>query len=401
MAALQVAVGRGTWDVPVRPDDLIPLARQTASPLLDVRGAMQEALAHPMRFEAFRRALTPDDRIVLVVDEALPQLPMLVAGVLDYLVQAGIGPANVTMLGMANAVQLWINDLPDAFADVQTEVHNPADRQKLSYLAATPDGRRIYLNRTLVDADQAIILSGRSYDPLTGYAGGTTCVYPGLADADSQRSLIAKLAPQRLPQDAYPVAQEALDTCWLLGAPFLIQVFEGPGDTVQGIIAGFADSDADGITALNAAWQSRVAVRPDIVVATLSGDPERHDFAALARAAACAAHIVQPQGTIVVLSEADPELGEAINVLRRCDEPLDAVKAIFQVKPPDALAATQWAWAAGQASLYLASEIRPDIVEEIFAVPLNSPRDLQQLLAAPGKCLLIPDAHKSSVLPPA
>lgn len=400
MATLQVAVGRGTWDISVRADDLIPLARPSAPPLLDVRGAMQEALAHPVRFEAFRRALTPDDRIALVVDETLPDVAPLVAGVLDYLVQAGIGPANVTILGMANAVQHWINDLPDAFADVHTEVHNPADRQKLSYLAATPEGRRIYLNRTVVDADQTIILSSRQYDALMGYAGGATCIYPGLADADSQRSLIAKIAPQRLPTASWPMAQEATDTCWLLGAPFLIQVLEGPGEGVQQIIAGFADSDAEGIAALNAAWQSSVTERPDIVIATLTGDPQRHDFAALARAAACAAHVVRPQGTIVILSEADPELGEAINVLRRCDEPLEAVKAIFQAKPADAVAATQWAWAAGQAQLYLASEIRPDIVEELFTIPLNSPRDLQQLLAAPGKCLLITDAHKSSVLPP-
>ena len=39
------------------------------------------------------------------------------------------------------------------------QVHDPADRKKLSYLATTRQGRRIYLNRSAVDADQLIVLS--------------------------------------------------------------------------------------------------------------------------------------------------------------------------------------------------------------------------------------------------
>ena len=130
---------------------------------------------------------------------------------------------------------------------------------------------------------------------------------------------------------------------------------------------------------------------------TLSGDPARHDFAALARAAACGASAARPDGTVIILSEADPDLGGATDVLRRCDDPPEAVKTLFRERPADAAAAVQWAWAAGRAKLYLASEIRPTTVEEMFATPLSGPKDVQRLLDAPGRILIVPDAHKSWV----
>ena len=69
---------------------------------------------------------------------------------------------------------------------MRTEIHDPADRRKLAYLATTGAGRRVYLNRTLVDADFVIVLSGRDYDPLTGYAGAEVAVFPALSDEETR-----------------------------------------------------------------------------------------------------------------------------------------------------------------------------------------------------------------------
>jgi nickel-dependent lactate racemase len=400
MAVVDVPVGRSHWTLSVQDTDLIPLASSTHAPVRDARAAVVEALDHPVRFEPFRRALTPDDRIALVVDESLPRLPELIAGVLEYLAGAGIPPSAVTAISPAGAVQHWINDLPDTMSELQTEVHRPGDRNKLSYLAATREGHRIYLNRTLVDADQAIVLSGRGYDPLLGYSGGVGSVYPGLADADSVRNLVPKLSPQSAPDGSWPVHTEANEVAWLLGSPFFVQVIEGAGDEIDGVVAGFADTAAEGADRLNDRWRTAAGEAADTVVVTLSGNPERHDFAALARAAATGARAVKPGGSVIILSEADPEMGRAVDVLRRTDEPPEAVKLLFREKPVDAPSAVQWAWAAGRARLYLASEIRPSTVEEMFATPLSGPKDVQSLLDAGGRTLIVPDAHKSWITVP-
>jgi nickel-dependent lactate racemase len=400
MAVVEVPVGRSRWTLAVRDADLIPLAGATTEPVRDARAAVAEALDHPVRFDAFRRALTPDDRIALVVDESLPRLPELIAGILEYLAGAGIPPSAVTAISPAGSGQHWINDLPDTMADLQTEVHQPGDRKKLSYLAATKEGHRIYLNRTLVDADQAIVLTGRGYDPLLGYSGGVGSIYPGLADAESVRNLVPKLSPQTPPDGSWPVQAEAAEVAWLLGSPFFVHVIQGAGDEIDRVVAGFADTAGEGADRLNDRWKAAAGEAADMVVVTLSGDPERHDFAALARAAATGARAVKPEGTVIILSEADPEIGRAADVLRRTDEPPEAVKILFRERPADAPAAVQWAWAAGRAKLYLASEIRPTTVEKMFATPLGGPKDVQALLDTGGRVLIVPDAHKSWITVP-
>lgn len=397
MAVVAVPVGRSSWSLLIRDADLVSLPPRHESTSVDPRAAVVAALEHPTRFEAFRRALTPDDRIALVVDESLPHLAELIAGVLEYLAGAGIPPSAVTAISPAGAAQHWVNDLPETMAELQTEVHQPGDRRKLSYLAATKDGRRIYLNRTLVDADQSIILSARGYDPLLGHAGAAGVVYPALADIETVRSLVPKLSPQTAPDGAFPEQSEASEVAWLLGSPFFLQVIEGAGDAIAEVMAGLADTSAEAIARYDARWKSKIPNLADTAVATLTGDPARHDFTALAHAAACGARAVKEGGTVIILSEADPELGGATDVLRRCDDPPEAVRTLFREKPADAAAAVQWSWAAGHAKLFLASEIRPTTVEEMFATPLSGPKEVQKLLDAPGQVVIIPDAHKSWV----
>jgi nickel-dependent lactate racemase len=397
MAVVDVPVGRSHWSLTIRDADRIALSHKPIGPAIDARSAVVAALDHPVRFEAFRRALTPDDRIALVVDESLPHTAELVAGVLEYLASAGVPPSAVTAISRPGATQDWINELPDTMSDLQTEVHQPDDRKKLSYLAATKDGRRIYLNRTLVDADQSIVLSSRGYDPLLGRSGAESAIYPDLADTDTFRSLVPKLAPQNSPDDDWPEQKEASEVAWLLGSPFFVQVIQGSGDDIAQVIAGMADSSADGGKLHDQVWKLKIAELADVAIVSLTGDPARHDFAALARAAATGARAVKPEGTVIILSEAETELGGATDVLRRCDDPPEAVRTLFREKPADAAAAVQWSWAAGRAKLYLASEIRPTLVEEIFATPLTGPREVQRLLDAPGRCVIIPDADKAWV----
>jgi hypothetical protein len=111
----------------------------------------------------------------------------------------------------------------------------------------------------------------------------------------------------------------------------------------------------------------------------------------------CGARAAKPGGTVIVLSEAEPELGPAADVLRRCDDPPEAVRLLFREKPIDSQAAVNWCWAAERTKLFLVSEIRPTTVEEMFATPISSPKDVQRLLDQPGKIAIIPDGHKSWV----
>jgi nickel-dependent lactate racemase len=405
VANLELQVGTGPWPVSIPPAKAVALERAPIPPLPSAspREQVRTALEAPFGFEPLRRALTPDDHVAIVLDADLPHAAELLAAVLDHLGTAGIGPAAVTVITPPGARQGWIDELPDEFADLTAETHDPGDRKKLAYLASTKAGRRLYLNRTLVEADFVILLTGRGYDPLTGYAGAEAAVFPALADDESRAAYAGQYSTGAPGGEPWPVQVEAAEVVHLLGMPFLVQVIEGAGGAIQEVVAGLPASAAEGARRQDARWRGTIArdQRPQLVIATITGDPRRVTFLDIAKAAACAAQVVKPVskgGRIAVLTEAAPALGDGVQLLRSMDDTKGARKRLAQEKPDDWAAAWLWAAAAmNQRSLFLASGYPDEVAEELFTTPVHSAGEIQRLIDAAESVLVVPDAHRSMV----
>jgi nickel-dependent lactate racemase len=372
-------------------------SRTPPAALADPAAAVRAALEAPHGFPPLRRALTPDDHVTVVLDEQVPQLSNLLVPLLEHVVGAGVSPEALTLVCPPSASrQAWLEDLPEAFEEVRLEVHDPTDRRRLAYLATTAGGKRIYLNRTVVDADQVVVLTGRRYDSVLGYAGAEADLYPALGDEATRKEVQGPVNFAVPGGEAWPVRREAAEVVWLFGQPFFVQVIAGPGDEVAHVVAGPADSGREGERLLDACWRRDVSRRADLVVAALSGDPARHTFADLAGAALAAARVVQPDGRIVLLSRLCGEPGPAADLLRGRDDPRSALVALQRHRQaPGQAPAVQWAQAAQQARLYLLSGLPEGVVEELFATPLGRPEQVQRLVAASANCLFLEDAHKT------
>jgi nickel-dependent lactate racemase len=394
---IQIAYGLEHVADEVPENQVVRLRRQPPAPALeDPAAAVRAALESPRGFPALRRALTPDDHVAVVVDERLPHLPELVVPILEHIMGAGVAAKAITLVcPPAEGVSGWRDELPVAFGGVTLERHDPADRKRLSYLATTRKGRRIYLNRTVVDADQVVVLARRRYDPVLGYAGSEGSLYPALSDEATRKELAARLTSKVPGHDSWPVHREAEEVAWLLGAPFMVQVIEGAGDELIQVLGGLADSGPEGQRLLDARWRMTAEALADTVIAGVSGNPARHDFADLAQALAAAARVVKPRGRIVLLSQANPTLGRGAALLRQIDDPETALTVLRRETPLDVAAALQWASAAQQATLYLLSGLPPETVEELFATPLGRAEQVQRLIQGEGTYLFLPDAHKS------
>ncbi|MGL6097090.1 MAG: lactate racemase domain-containing protein [Fimbriiglobus sp.] len=392
---IELPVGRALWPLTVRPDALVRPLPPAAEPA-DARALVRAALESPVGLNApFRRALTPDDHVAVVIDPRLPGIADLVAGVLEQLVAAGVDLAAVTLLAPPGSSDGWLADLPDEFGDVTLEAHDPADRKKLGYVASTKAGRRVYLNRAIVDADATVVLTGRGYDPLLGHAGGELALFPGMSDTETRAALAGKFNPNPPGAKKSAAAVEAAEVLWLFGMPLFVQVIPGPGDSVADVIATLPDLVAEGVRRHDARWRVEVGERPDLVIAAVAGNPERTDFAALAAAAACAARVVKLGGRIAVLTTASPALPAAAELLRKADDPSDPARMLLKKGTDDAAAALLWAFAAQAGSLYLSSGWPDELAEELFATPISGPADVQRLIDAAERVLVLPDADKT------
>jgi nickel-dependent lactate racemase len=368
--------------------------------LADPAAAIRAALEAPYQFPPLRRALTPDDHVAVVLDEHLPDLGRLLVPVLEHLVSAGINAAALTLVCPPSASrQEWLEDLPEDFEDVQLEVHDPKNRQRLAYLATTAAGRRVYLNRSVVEADQTVVLGSRRFDHLLGHAGAEGDLFPALADEETRTELLRKLnfhAPGNKP---WPLRQEAVEIGWLLGTPFFVQLIAGTGDQLARVVAGVAEASQEGQRVLDACWRHTIPMPADLVIATVSGAPERQSFADLAAALACAARVVQPDGRIILLTRACPDLGPGGEVLTDSDDPQQALQRLQREQRLELVPVLQWAQAASKAHISLLSGFADETAEDLFAGPLADARQVQRWLDRGGSCLFLEDAHKMLVVP--
>jgi nickel-dependent lactate racemase len=389
--------GRERLELELRDSKLI--ASRTAQPIQPLRDpgeAVRAALETPICFPSLRRALTPDDHVTIVVDEHLPHLVELLIPILEHIVEGQVAPSDIALLcPPSHSGQKWLEELPERFQDIHSQVHAPGDRKQLSYLATTKAGRRLYLNRTAVDADQVVVLSGRRYDPRLGYSGAEGSLFPALSDETTLVEMNDRLSMSVPGEVAWPLRKEAAEVAWLLGAPFFVQVIAGEGDDIAHVLGGLADTSGEGQRQLDARWRRTVAAAAQTVVATVSGDQARQNFGDLAAALACATRVVQPGGRIILLSAVTPELGPAGELLRQADTPDEALSLLHKQKPADMAAAFQWAHAARHARIYLLSGLSADATEELFATPLDQASQAARLVEEEGTCLVLNDAHKT------
>src|SRR5262249_25489617 len=155
------------------------------------------------------------------------------------------------------------------------------------------------------------------------------------------------------------------------------------------------DTGAEGERLLNARWRVEVAEPADTVLAGVSGDPARQTFADLARAAAAASRVVRPRGRMILLTSGNPSLGPGAELLRPTEDAGKARQLLQGKKPTDMAAAFQWAHASQQAGIYFLAGLPAEVVEELNAVPLDDPGQVQRLLTPEGSCIVLPDAHKT------
>lgn len=401
MTSFSLPVGRDVWSLELPPTAIVCDRTARVASLESPRDRVRAALESSRGMDApLRRGLTPDDRVCVVLDESLPHVAELLAGLFEHLGDGGIGPAAITVLTPPGSNGAWVEDLPDEFADVVLEAHDPTDRKTVAYLATTKAGRRVYLNRTLIEADAVVVVCGRRYDPVVGYSGAETALFPALSDEETRAEFAGTFTPEPPVADRpNALRTEAAEVAFLFGLPFQVQVIAGAGDDIEKVIAGLPTCALDGVVAQDARWRFPVEEFADLVVAAVAGDGNRTTFADLAHALACAARVVSPGGRIALLTRSAPVLGDGGEALRNAEEPAHAIKRLAKEKPADLPAAVLWAAAAQRASLFVASEWPDELTEELFATPIASAAEVQRLVDAAKRTIVIPDADRALLIP--
>ncbi len=392
---VRVRYGTDSAEFEVAADRLVtPTEPAQAGCVTDLPAALTAALEAPIEFPPLRQAVIPDDRVAIVVDEVAGAPNELIAPLVQYLSCAGVDRANISLLRSRSLSELQSRPSNLGRHGLTVVEHDPANRQRLSYLATTRAGQRVYLNRAVVDADVVVLLGSVRYDGLLGYAGTASSVYPGLADEPVRQRLRAQAGSVNVPAAQEQLRAQVEEVGWLLGALFAVQVVRGPGNRVAAVLAGSAPAVQRAAQArLDQLWRRSYRRRAELVVAGISEEPARQGFEQLGAAAAAASILVEPNGMVALLSCVAERPGPAIQRCRQAMHPNVALRAAHESGAHDAIAACQIAHAVQRARLLLLSRLERQLVADLFMTPLEDAQQVQSLIDRASSCLILNDAQ--------
>ncbi|MBX3438632.1 MAG: DUF2088 domain-containing protein, partial [Planctomycetaceae bacterium] len=219
------------------------LLYHAAPPAVDcLETRIRESLASPLDFPALTQAVLPDDRIAIALDDHTPGAPALIRGCWDVLAAVGADPQAVTIVQPGSAAESQRPDPrtqlpPDVTQQVGLVRHDAADSRGLAYLASTTTGERVYLARDIIDADFVLCAGTIAYDPVLGYRGTSSVLYPGLSNAEAIRRSRGQGHDELGPDDVRGLRQTIDEVGWLLGVQFALQVVPAGQDSVAHVLA--------------------------------------------------------------------------------------------------------------------------------------------------------------------
>ncbi|MGD9724238.1 MAG: lactate racemase domain-containing protein [Pirellulales bacterium] len=384
-------------------DSSLPLELPTASlvaycdaprgeALTDVAAAADRMLAEPLGYPPLAQACVPGDRVVLALAADVPQAATLVARTVAVMTNAGVAPADITLLRASHTNTNGHDPWAELCAELQivSAIHDPQDRNQLGYLAASATGDPIYVNRALHEADLVLSIDCLRLEESLGYLGINSAIFPTFCDADNLKRY--RLPKSSAPADQARLRQAAEEAGRLLGVQFTIQVVPGRGNDVLHVLAGELRTVLqEGQHRCEAAWEFAVPKRAALVVTTIEGRAEQ-TWDNLARALASAAHAVQEEGAIAVCTELSGELGPALKRMLGCDNPEAAVRNLGRQPLQDSPAAAELLRALARGKVYLLSSLDHELVEDLGLLPLEAGQ-LSRLAARYGSCIVLTNAQ--------
>ncbi len=347
---------------------------------------IRNRLNSPLEFPSLSQAVLPDDRIVIALDDRTPAAPALIKGCWDALASVGVAPSSLLIAQPGSAAGKSRPDprsaLPTNIArQVRLTCHDGEDSENHAYLASTTSGERIYLAREVVDADFLFCVGTIAYDPLLGYRGTSSVLYPGLSNTEAVRKSLGQGHDELGPDDVRGLRQTIDEVGWLLGVQFALQVIPAGRDSVAQVIAGAGDAVfRRGKQQLAECWEIEVDERPETVVVAVDEVADGDQWEAIGSALETARQLVSRDGRIIVLTQAHAPLSPGLELIRDSRTPLDALQPLRMAVPDDVVAATQLAKTVDWANVYFLSRLDDDLVEDLFMVPLNEVRESLRLI---------------------
>ncbi len=154
----------------------------------DEASVLGEAFAHPIGTPALRRMVGPEDRVLILIDDATRLTPTarILPFVLDELRAAGVTEEHIEFLQAPGThrpmTEPELRDkLGACFGRHRVHEHHYLDKTALHDFGPTRDGTRVTANRLLAERDFVLGVGSIVPHRVKGFSGGAKIAFPGVS----------------------------------------------------------------------------------------------------------------------------------------------------------------------------------------------------------------------------
>ena len=349
---------------------------------------LSECLITPLELPRLPQCVVPGDRICIVVDPTAPEVVKLITQVRQQFLDTVSTELDFSLLLPADSDgHGWksiIQSLPADFTnETAIKIHDPEDEQQTVYLASTAAGKRIYLNKLVVDADLIVTIGTIAWDSSVGIRGTTSGIYPTMSDKETLTEARRLSHLELNPADNNPRRDSIDEIGWLIGTQFTVQAIPDDEGNIGHLLCGAPEAVmTEGRQILVDQRQLRGTLTSDLILLSVAPLNDTVSWKDLGHAVALASRLASDETRIAVVADLPEQVGPALQMLQRCTEPEDLVKPLSLEPTSDALETIQLIQALRQSSIFLFSQLPTALVEDLGLLPIESTDELQRLLSA-------------------
>ena len=290
----------------------------------DAKAEIERALKEPAGSKRLAEIVKPENKVVLVVDDATRPVPsnVMILPILDELTRACVKDENVTIIfacGTHRAVtkEEAVRLLGETvFSRLRTVSHD-CKAEDLVYVGTThKNGTKVYLNRVFAEADIRILTGDVCLHYYAGYGGGRKSVLPGVAGEETIKHNHAMLMDANAKTGTLagnPVNEDMIEAAKMAKVDFILNVVtNSKGEIVKAFAGDLEQAFSEAVKVADEMYRVTVDRKADIVVVSPGGSPSDVNLFQAYKAIDSALEVVKRGGVIVLVAECSEGHGNQV-----------------------------------------------------------------------------------------
>jgi nickel-dependent lactate racemase len=381
---------------PATNGDLAEIANEAeVNPPLDPTEATIAALAAPIEYPPLWAGIVPGDRVTIALDETTPCVAAIVRGAIKSFERAGVESDAITVVSSdEGAIQICRDACAIEQANgVKFTVHDPNDEKNLCMVGMTKGGVPLVVNREIFDADVVLPIGCVRLDGRGAYES----LFPRFSDAES----IGRYRTPTYLESAAEQAERKRETNqagWLIGVPMVVEVVPGNGESVAHVLAGEPTAVArESQDLARDRWSLESPQQVSLMIATIGGGPEAHNWTSVGRALAMAEKLVADGGAVAICSNLSEPPGPSLGRLIGNPDWDKVERKTSHEHEVDSWPAWQLARALQRGPVYFLSQLDEETAEDMGLAPVASIDEIVRLAERHESFMVVEDSQNAIV----